>query len=97
MLGGRPDQVPETYALASPLEHAGANSPPTLLLQGKHDCLAPAHITHALHRKLTDAGAPSVYVKFPQTEHGFDLILPRYSPAGQAALYDVERFLALMV
>jgi acetyl esterase/lipase len=34
---------------------------------------------------------------YPQTEHGFDLMLPRYAPAAQTALYEVDRFLALMV
>jgi hypothetical protein len=37
---------------------------------GRRGCL-PAHISHALHCKLAEAGVPSVYVQFPQTEHGF--------------------------
>jgi acetyl esterase/lipase len=97
LLGGSPDEVPEVYELASPITHAGSDSPPTLLLQGEHDSFLPAHASLALHRKLIEAGVPSVYVEFPQTEHGFDLLLPRYAPAAQAALYDVDRFLALMV
>ena len=28
---------------------------------------------------------------------GFDLLLPQLSPPAQSALYDVDRFLALMV
>jgi hypothetical protein len=35
-------------------------------------------------------------VEFPRTDHAFDLVLPQVSPAAQAAVYDVERFLALM-
>jgi acetyl esterase/lipase len=97
LLGGSPDEVPEVYELASPITHVGSASPPTLLLQGEHDSFQPANASRALHRKLVEAGAPSVYVEFPQTEHGFDLLLPRYAPAAQAALYDVDRFLALMV
>jgi acetyl esterase/lipase len=96
LLGGLPDEVPEVYELASPVAHVGSGSPPTLLLQGAHDSFLPAQITRALHGKLLKAGVPSVYVEFPQTEHGFDLLLPRYAPAAQAALYDVERFLALV-
>jgi len=42
-------------------------------------------------------GTTSVYVEFLNTEHGFDLFFPRWSPAAQAATYDTERFLALMV
>ena len=96
LLGGLPDEVPEVYQLASPVAHVGPGSPPTLLLQGAHDSFLPARVTRALHARLLEAGVPSVYVEFPGTEHGFDLVLPRVAPAAQAALYDVERFLALV-
>jgi hypothetical protein len=36
-------------------------------------------------------------VEFPHSEHAFDLILPQISPAAQAATYDAERFLGLML
>jgi hypothetical protein len=32
-----------------------------------------------------------------ETVHGFDLLFPRLAPAGQAALYYLERFLACVV
>jgi hypothetical protein len=32
----------------------------------------------------------------PHGEHGFDLVLPRISPAAQSSLYELDRFLALM-
>jgi hypothetical protein len=32
----------------------------------------------------------------PQTDHGFDLVLPKIAPAAHNAIYDVERFIALM-
>lgn len=31
----------------------------------------------------------------PQTDHAFDLILPKISPSAHNAIYDVERFLSL--
>jgi hypothetical protein len=31
----------------------------------------------------------------PQTDHAFDLILPKISPSAQNSISDVERFLAL--
>ena len=93
VLGGVPEEVPETCALLSPLDYVAANCPPTLLFQGTHDSDVPVQTTRALHRRLAAAGVPSVYVEFPFTEHAFDLLLPRLAPAGQAALYDVERFL----
>lgn len=96
LLGGQPDEVPYRYKLFSPITHAGPTSPPTLLLQGEHDSLVPASACRALHRKLVHAGVPAVHVEYPQTEHAFDVaVLSRYSPAGQAALYELERFLAL--
>jgi acetyl esterase/lipase len=96
LLGGVPEEVPEIYELASPITHAGPHCPPTLLFQGEHDMIVPVEAARKLHRRLADAGVPVIYVEFPQTEHAFDIILPRYAPAAQAALYDLERFLALM-
>jgi acetyl esterase/lipase len=96
LLGGQPDEVPHMYDLASPVEYVGAHCPPTLLFQGEHDDFVKAEAVRAMYEKLREAGVPAVYVEFPQTEHGFDLFLPRYSPATQAALYDLDRFLGLM-
>jgi hypothetical protein len=31
-----------------------------------------------------------------QTDHGFDLMLPKISPSAHNAIYDVERFTAFM-
>jgi acetyl esterase/lipase len=96
MMGGTPQQVPEAYELLSPITHAGPGSPPTLLLQGSHDFALPATVTRSLHEKLVAAGVPSVYVEYAQSEHAFDVGLPRLAPAAQAALYETERFLALL-
>ncbi|MBN1641695.1 MAG: alpha/beta hydrolase [Anaerolineae bacterium] len=95
-MGGTPEEVPEMYALASPLTHVRPGCPPTLLLQGEHDTVMPPRAARALHRALVAAGVPAVCVFLPETSHGFDLILPRVSPSAQAALYDLERFLALV-
>jgi hypothetical protein len=38
----------------------------------------------------------SAYVELPQTDHAFDIFLPKLSPAAQAAMYDVDRFLAFL-
>ncbi len=97
LLGGSPDEVPDLYALASPIEHVSPACPPTLLIQGAHDWYMPLASTRAMHRKLLDAGVPAVYAEFPQTDHAFDLVLPRYAPAARAARRALERFLALML
>jgi acetyl esterase/lipase len=96
LMGGTPDEAPELYHLGAPINHVGPHCPPTLLLQGAHDSGAMAPDVRRLHHALRQEGVPSVYVEFPDTEHAFDLIFPRWSPAAQAATYDTERFLALM-
>ncbi len=94
LLGGQPDEVPEMYELASPITHVCPGSPPTLLFHGEHDMLVPVEGTRALERTLQEDGVPVASHIFPRTDHAFDLILPKISPAAQAALYETERFLA---
>lgn len=36
-------------------------------------------------------------LRLPLTRPGFELVLPHISPPAQSALYNAERFLALMV
>jgi acetyl esterase/lipase len=96
LLGGSPEEVPEVYKMAAPMTHVNSKTPPTLLLQGTTDVLVPVEPTKALYTKLVEAGVPAVMVIFPTTEHMFDFMFPQVSPPAQAALYDVDRFLALM-
>ena len=97
LLGGYPEDVPDMYQLACPTTHVHPGSPPTLLMQGNKDFLVPMDGTQALYAKLVESGVPAINVVFPWTEHAFDLLLPQLSPPAQSALYDVDRFLALMV
>jgi acetyl esterase/lipase len=106
---GAPDEVPEWFALVSPVNHAQSGCPATLLLHAGDDFTAPpattdtqtaklhAAVTHVLVAKLRAAEVPALCVIFRQAEHGFDLILPQWAPAAQASQYDVAHFLALMV
>lgn len=97
LLGGHPDECPETYALFSPLTHVHSNCPPTLLIHGEQDVLAPIMCTRSLYTKLAEKKIRTVMHILPQTDHGFDLQLPQISPAAHTAFYDIERFLALLV
>ena len=97
LLGGTPDQVHDAYRLFSPVEHVSSHCPPTLLLQGEHDMITSADAVRAMARKLEAAGVPVVHVQYPQTEHAFDLLLPRISPPAQAAFYELDRFLGMLV
>ena len=97
LLGGHPDECPETYALFSPVTHVHSHCPPTLLIHGEDDVLAPVKSTRFLHSRLVKEKVPTVMHILPQTDHAFDLILPKISPSAHTAFYEVERFLALQV
>jgi acetyl esterase/lipase len=97
LLGGHLHETPEMYTLASPVTHVQTGCPPTLLIQGEPDVITPVAATRELYRRLTACGVPSVNIVYPLTNHAFDLLLPSISPVSQAALYELERFLALMV
>jgi acetyl esterase/lipase len=97
ILGGNPDQKPEAYALYSPIKYVHKNCPATLFINGEHDILAPPKAIQLLYSRLKEVGVPVVLHVVPQTDHAFDLILPKISPSSHNAIYDVERFLALQV
>jgi len=97
ILGGHLQDIPETYQLFSPITHVHPDCPPTLLIQGDKDMLVPLEITIALYQKLIESGVPAINVVFTGGEHVFDLLLPQISPPAQSALYDVDRFLALLL
>ena len=97
LLGGHPQDVPEIYKLASPISHVHAACPPTLLIQGDKDLLVPIEATRELYARLCEAGVPAINIVFPWTDHAFDLVVPQLNPPAQSALYNVDRFLALLL
>ena len=96
LLGGHPDECPDRYAMFSPISHVHAGCPPSLLIHGTHDIMAPITATRQLHQYLLEKKVPVVFHTLPQTDHAFDLICPKIAPAAHNAIYDVERFLAIM-
>ncbi len=96
LLGGHPEEIPEVYELYSPIHHVRSGLPPTLLIHGSEDLLVPVEATIALERKLRAAGVPVISLILPQTDHAYDLFMPRISPPAQSTLYMIERFLALL-
>jgi acetyl esterase/lipase len=92
LLGGSPDQLPERYDAASPVRHARADVPPTLHVYGGRDHIVKPRFGRELHERLRAAGATSVYLELPWSEHGFNALLSGLG--GQLSLYYSERFLA---
>ncbi|MCD6285195.1 MAG: alpha/beta hydrolase, partial [Anaerolineae bacterium] len=97
LFGGPLDEIGDLLLAYSPVAHVGGHCPPTLILQGQHDHVVPLADVRALTQSLVAAGRQVVLVELPQVEHAFDMFALQVSPPAQSALYDVERFLALMV
>ncbi|WP_211297993.1 alpha/beta hydrolase [Flagellimonas meridianipacifica] len=97
MLDGSPMKKSEAYAQFSPISYVHKDCPDTMLIQGEHDIITSPKATLELYFELIEKKVPAVLHMLSQTDHAFDLILPKISPSAHSAIYDIERFLALMV
>ncbi|HEX3166404.1 MAG TPA: alpha/beta hydrolase [Chitinophagaceae bacterium] len=95
LMGGHPDECPERYDFFSPVNYVNSKCPPTLLIQGAHDIMAPVRSTKLLYDRLIEEKVPAILHILPQADHAFDLLFPAIAPAAHTAFYDVERFMAL--
>jgi acetyl esterase/lipase len=96
LVGGTPSQVPDRYVKLSPVHRVHPGCPPTLLLHGEHDEMAPVAAMRQLHRRLEQAGVPVTGVYLPHTDHAFDLLATAWSPPARTAIHVLERFLAVL-
>jgi acetyl esterase/lipase len=94
LFGGPLETLGDALLAYSPIAHVSPACPPTLIVQGLHDHVIPVEDALKLHRALVVAGADAAIVRLPMVEHAFDLFALQISPPAQAALYDVDRFLA---
>jgi acetyl esterase/lipase len=94
LVGGTPSEVPDRYALVSALRYVRSDCPPTLLVHGTHDEMAPVSAVADLQHRLEDAGVPVTAVYLPHTDHAFDMIATKWSPAARVGVHVLERFLA---
>ncbi len=91
-LGGTPNQFPDLYQAASPINFVRSNLPPTLLVYGGRDHIVQAKFGRYLSEQLQASGNIATFLEIPWAEHAFDAL-----PSGisnQLALYYTERFLA---
>jgi acetyl esterase/lipase len=96
LVGGTPSELPDRYAQLSPVHRVHPGCPPTLLLHGEHDEMAPVAAMRQLHRRLEQAGVPVTGVYLPHTDHAFDLLATTWSPPARVAIHVLERFLAVL-
>ncbi len=91
-LGGTPDRAATAYRRASPINSAGARSPPTLLIHGDRDSVVPVVQSVRLDERLEEAGRKHLLLRLPWGVHRCDANLA--GPCGQISAYAIERFLA---
>ncbi len=100
LLGGTLKEIPDIYRQASPVYQVNSNCPATLLIYAQQDFFVDVSHGRKLHETLKKFGIPSVLIEIPETVHSFYQyfgISPRIAPGAQTIMYDIERFLALMV
>ncbi len=91
-LGGSPDERPEQYANASPINYVTRPLLPTLLVHGSRDHIVQVRFARQMYQQLHSVGSTVVLLEIPWAEHAFDAIF--HGPSNQLALYYTERFLA---
>ena len=91
-LGGTPQELPELYQQASPINYLRPNLPPSLLIYAGRDHLVQAKFGRQLYDKLRATDNPAIFLEIPWAEHAFDAVF--FGVSNQLALYYVERFLA---
>ncbi len=69
VFGGTPEEVPEVYKRASPIEYVSTDSPPVFLFHGEKDWLVPTLFSEAMKRKLRDCGVKHEFVEVPGKGH----------------------------
>jgi acetyl esterase/lipase len=94
LLGGPPDAVRDRYVDATPQTWV-ASAVPTLLLHGGADQIVYPRHSEDLAARLRERGVPVVYLRFPWSGHGFDMI--SVGVGGQIALAATERFVDQVV
>ncbi|PXX68544.1 acetyl esterase/lipase [Nocardia tenerifensis] len=90
--GGTPDQVPDRYRAASPATYVRPNLPPTLLMHGDRDHVAPYRGSAELAERLRRVGVENRLLTVPYGEHIYDFTWTGWGTQISRQVFD--RFLA---
>lgn len=91
-LNGEPSQIADRYRAASPINHIGSHTIPTLMIHGTMDPLVSVRQSQRLDSALAEAKRPRLLVEMPWATHGCDYIFN--GPCGQMSTFAIERFVA---
>ena len=81
LFGQSREDVPGVYAAASPVTHASAGDPPTLLVHGSGDTIVPLEISRKLYEAQLAAGVDCKFVSLPGPGHMMTFLDPRTKKA----------------
>jgi acetyl esterase/lipase len=73
LMGGSVAELPEEYAMSSPITYVSPEVPPTMLITPGHDLFLGPEDNRRLAARLDAAGVPHRHLEIPWTEHMFDL------------------------
>ncbi len=90
--GGTPDEFPDRYEQASPINAVGPNRPDSLLIYGGKDHIIRPAYGESLTAALRAQNNTVAMMTIPWADHAFDAVF--YGISNQLALYYTERFLA---
>lgn len=90
VMKGTPEQKPELYRLASPIDHVRPEMPPMLVVHGSIDSLVPPQESRAFVEAAKQAGSRVEYLEVRGAQHAFDAV---NSPRTRAVVGAVTRFL----
>ena len=69
-----PENDPDRWRAASPIDQVSPSAPPFLVIHGAHDTLAPVATARAFAHKLREVSKEPVgYAELPGTQHAFDV------------------------
>jgi acetyl esterase/lipase len=71
VLGGKPDQISQSYIASSPVYFLGPSSPPTIFFHGELDPVVPISQSLFLEIGLQNSGVPYRFIRVPNQGHGF--------------------------
>jgi len=89
-LGGSPYEVPQRYAMASPINYVNEASPPFLLFHGRKDKSVPCEQTFRFKEKLDNFKVPVETHIIEEEGHAF---LNYYNPYYKRTLEIMEKFI----
>ncbi|MGA7272000.1 MAG: alpha/beta hydrolase [Acidimicrobiia bacterium] len=81
-----PEEDPEAYRRASPVDLVHGSAPPTLLVTGSFDSLVPPEESRHFARALRAHGVDTTYLEVPWAQHGFDTLAGPRTRAVAAAI-----------